>query len=294
MESERMRIGGAVTFCRLAKNSRLSTLEDGLRMLNLGEFIPEPRTPMSCLRAALAETFLPRDKTERVVIRPHKNDITGFAVAVEHPKEHVTKDDAYSVVRAVCGLTKAGEVDLHPHDLHEETCIRDSMRGASGWVPAANVSKSLVTLIDHLQGVSLRPNGGIYWLNADKLDLWSQIATVFEAASPKEDEETKSVPNRIYALKVIADEQTVRAVVDMLADEVDRELQRMKEMVEEPDITPEKCERQIRIAAALSRKVTQYNNSLGPSFGKIASSVETAASHVAMAQLRASAAAVAQ
>jgi hypothetical protein len=139
MEISRTQIGGAVVFWRLAKNSHRATLEQGLKDLNLEDFIPEPRTPMSCLRAALADVFLPANKEERVVIRPHKNDITGFAVAVEHPKKHVDEGDAYSVVRAICGLNEAGDVLLTPYNGEQHSLIHDSMRGAAGWIPAASV-----------------------------------------------------------------------------------------------------------------------------------------------------------
>ena len=289
MEESRMRIGGAVVFWRLAKNSKRQVLEDGLKGLNLEEFTPECRTPLSCLRAALAEVFLPANKDERIVVRTHRNDLAGFAVAVERPKQHVDEGDAYSVVRAVVGLDTAGDVLLKPYDGEQHSLICDHMAGASGWVPNSSVSKSLTEIIESLGGVALRPNGGVYWLQQDVLDRWARISDVFEQASPESEE--SGPPNRVYALKVLADEQTARAVADMLADEVERDLSSIRDEIDDPDITPYRCERQLQKAAAMSGKVMRYRESLGPAFAKISESIELAAGEVARATLKASVAA---
>ena len=62
--SQKLTVGGAVTYWRLAKSTNRAALADGLRPLGLDRYTPEPRSPLACLRAALQSVY-PAPKARR-------------------------------------------------------------------------------------------------------------------------------------------------------------------------------------------------------------------------------------
>lgn len=294
MDTRQLRVGGAVCLWRIAKSTSLRKVKDGLDGLGLAEFTPEPRTPLSCLRAVLDDVYVPSSKEERYVIRPVKNGITGFAVVSERPKEHTDPGDDWGTVIATAGLKDDGGLVLEPYDIDKYQAIEAGMRGAAEWLTAAAVGKCLVGIIEHMGGVCLRGNGGVYWLNDDALDTWVRVGDLFEYASAHQDETGADVePSRVYVLRVVADEQMVRAVGDALAVEVEAELSKIEEELAEPDLTPAVCVRRMDKADRIEQKVRRYERAFHEPLTKLVEAVQKASANAAMAALKASAAQVA-
>jgi hypothetical protein len=194
---------------------------EGLKSLGLSDYTPEPRTPMSCLRAVLDDVYTPPDKEEKYVIRPHKNSVPGFAVVAERPKEHAEAGDDWGKIVAIAGLADDGGLKLDPYDYEKLEAITAGMKGAAQWLSGGAVTKSLVGLVEHFGGVALRPAGGVYWLNDWALDDWARVADLFEKASAHKDEDGKEQPpTAVYVMRVVADEIQAKVSIDgeMLKD----------------------------------------------------------------------------
>jgi len=294
MDTSHLRIGGAVCFWRLAKSTNLPKVKEGLTNLGLGEFTPEPKTPLSCLRAALDDAYSPPTKDERYVIRPIKNDVTGFAVVSERPKEHSDPGDDWGKVIATAGLTEDGRLSLEPNEIGRYEAIKAGMEGAAEWLTAASVGKGLVDLVEHFGGVALRPTGGVYWLNDYALDQWASVSDIFEGASAHKDGEGETTePSKVYVLRVVADEQMVRAVGDALNIEVEAEIAKIEEELAIGDLKPHVCVRRMEQAGRIEAKVRRYERAFGEPMTKLTDAAKRAAEHAAMAALQASAAQVA-
>ena len=213
MTDDRLSIGGAVVFWRLAKSTNRAQVDEGLGRLCLEQFTPEQRSPLACLRAALPDVY-PAEKGHKQAVRPIKNGVgKGFAVVEENP-EDAHAGDAWGTVRTTAYLDKeTGEVKLDPYDYEKLIAVRHGMAGAAEWLTAASVGSALVKLVEWCDGVALRPSGGVYWVRDDRLPEWEEIANVFERASAQKDAEGKDQPpNAVYVMRVVADEQMVRAV----------------------------------------------------------------------------------
>ena len=216
MTNDRLSIGGAVVFWRLAKSTSRSQVDAGLRRLGLDQYTPEPRSPLACLRAALPDVYRAA-KGHKQAVRPIKNGAgKGFAVVEEDP-ENAHAGDAWGTVRATAILQENGAVRLDPPSWEREEALKAGMAGAAEWLTAASVGNALVKLVEWCDGVALRPSGGVYWVRQDRLQEWEQIAEVFEQASAQKDREgNEQSPNAVYVMRVVADEQMVRAVGDAL------------------------------------------------------------------------------
>jgi hypothetical protein len=293
MDASRLSVGGAVVMWRLAKSTNRPAIAEGLEPLGLKNYTPEPRTPLSCLRAALGDAYQPDDKETKHVIRPHQNSVPGFAVVAERPKDHITPGDDYGKVVAIAGLREDGDLMLKPWSPDKEAVIGISMQRARDWLPAASVGKSLTSIIvDHFRGVALRPTGGVYWLNDWALDEWARVADLFEAASARKDSEGKDVePNKIYVLRVVADEQMVRAVGDALTSEVELELANIEAELAAGDLKPTVCLRRAERVGKIDEKVRRYAEAFGVPMTKLTEATAAVAGHAAMAALQSSAAA---
>lgn len=295
MVDDRLQIGGAVVFWRLAKSTKREEVVTGLRGLRLEQYAPEPRSPLACLRAVLPEVY-PPGKGEKHNVRPVKNGKSkGFAVVREKP-EDAWPGDAWGEVVATAKLyEESNHLGLAPHDDANYVAIEEGMASAAEWLTSASVGSALVKLVEeHCDGVALRPSGGVYWVREDRLDEWTRIAGVFERASAQADKDgNPASPNAIYVLKVLADEQMVRAVGDALTAEIAAELAQIEQDVAEGDLKEQACVSRLKRVGALESKVKRYETAFASPLTVLHEAVERASVAVAQATLQASASAIA-
>ena len=295
MVDDRLQIGGAVVFWRLAKSTNREEVKAGLRNLALEQYTPEPRSPLACLRAVLPDVY-PAEKQTRQTVRPIKanGSAKGFAVVKERPEE-ARAGDAWGEVVATATLDDKQSLRLDPDNEYRRERVRTGMQSAAEGLTSASVGSALVKLVEeHCDGVALRPSGGVYWVREDRLDEWTRIADVFERASAQGDSEGKPArPNAIYVLKVLADEQMVRAVGDALTTEVAVELAQIEEDVADGDLKEQACLSRLKRVGALESKVKRYETAFASPLDTLRDAVQRASVAVAQATLQASASAIA-
>ena len=296
MDDKNLSIGGAVCFWRLAKSTNRAEVKAGLEHLNVGEYVPEPRSPLACLRAVLPGVY-PAPKGRKHTVRPIKNGKSkGFAVIQEKPDDTHAGSAWGEVVATAKLTTEAGDDDrfaleLDPRDLDNRSRVRQSMADASEWLTNTSVGTALVKLVEeHCDGVALRPSGGVYWIREDRLDEWTRIADVFESASV---EGKEAAPNAIYVLRVMADEQMVRAVGDALTSEVSLEVAGIEADIAASDLGEQACMTRLRKTATLEAKVKRYENAFASPLSELRDAVQRTAVAVSQATMQASASAIA-
>ena len=257
MSSDRIPVGGSVIWWRLAKSTSLEALSDGFRRLGLEDYIPEPRTAMSCLRAALSDRYEVEDKkTERLVVRSVPK---GFVVVKERPKEDKSAGDDWGEVVARVVLSEdEKDVLLDPFDYDIRQQIIAAMTEAKKWLSSGAVGGALVKIIE-VWGLSLRPNGGVYWLPKDMVSCWDAVSGVVVNASARKDKEGEDVePNRVFKLNVEADTDMVEAIGDILTNEVEAELSRMERELSVGDLGTRAIETREARSQHLLDKVYKY------------------------------------
>jgi hypothetical protein len=290
MTQDKLPIGGAVVFWRMARQTHRQEVRDGLARLGLAEYAPEPRAPLACLKDALAQVY--SEKQTRQVIRPIKNGKTkGFAVVVEKPDEVAHAGDAWGEVRAAAILGEEdGKLSLDPPDYDKRIAIQDAMAQAAQWVGASACGAALVKLAeDYCDGVSLKPNGGVYWVREDRLDEWACIAEVFEKAHT----DNQDKPNAVYVMRVVADEQMAHAVGDALTAEIEAELASIEADISEGNLQEQACINRLRKTGSLEAKVKRYEAAFDASLAQLRQAIDRAAVAVAQAAVQSAAGAIA-
>ena len=294
MNDGRLSIGGAVSMFRIAKSTSLAEVKGKLENLDLGKYTPEPRSEQSCLKAALGDVYRPEDpKAEKYVLRPIKNGVKGFAVVCERPGDEKSAGDDWGEVVATVGFDSEDNLTMDPFHSEKRDAIRGGMDGARKWLTAASVGKALVELAEHVcHAVSLRPTGGVYWVLDSYLPQWEEIARVFETSCAHKDERGKdATPTSVYVLRVVADEQMVRAVGDALTSEVEQALANIEVDIREAELKEQACLSRLRRVGELSDKVKRYEESFKRPLTSLADAVQRSATAVAQATIQASAAA---
>ncbi len=263
-------IGGAVVFWTAAEFTDRARLDAGFRALGLEKFVPEPRPEAGILRDALEDVF----GGSRILVRPLA-DRDGFAVVQE---DRGQADNAYAtvLVARVAG-TNPVRFDFQPQascvGLVEESYHRHAER-----IPAAQLSASLVKVVESLGGTRLRPTGAVYWVPGPRLDEWQAVARAVEAAADRK-------PSAVYLLRHRFDGESVRAVRDAVVAEVRGEARRIRDEVESGELGPRALETRQAQSRELREKVSLYEDLLNVGLADLHRSVDAADQAAATAAL---------
>ncbi len=290
-----MQMGGIVSMWQACQSTDRSAIETGLTNMGLEDHVPEARTPMACLKAAISDVYTPPDKETKYIIRNHKNGNPGFAVVAEKPGEDKSSGDDWGRVVAVVSLDeKTGDLKLDPYSWDAEQKLKAGMAGAAKWLTAAAVGKSLSGLVEYLGGIPLREAGGVYWLNASAMETWKDIGNVFEQASAKTDGEgMEAKPTAVYVLKVLADEDMIRTVGDMLAASVESQISQIEYEVNNGELQEQACLNRIVRCGGLAKQVQSYADTAGPIVDRLRAAIDKTAVLTAQATVKAAACAYA-
>lgn len=288
MNDERLQIGGAVIFWKLAKGTHCYRCRQGLAAMDLEQFAPEKRSFASALRAAMEDVY-PAPRGSKYSVRPIEN---GFAVVADDAK-FAKPGDPWGKVIARATFSPSEEVTLDPWDPDRAHQLASSISSVREWFSSAAVAKSLVSLIEHFGGVPLRPNGAIYWLKQEHLERWTSVAAVFEAASgghmPGDDSDKKSEPTKVHMLRVVADEQMVVAVGDALSEEIESACREIEAELSTGTLGERACENRLQKSNALLQKVRRYEEAFGKPMATLTDAIQRAGTAIAMATLQQSA-----
>lgn len=218
MKTTSARIDGAVVFWKTGESilARLAALAD----IDLGAFIPKPRTPGAALKDALTDLYANRT----TMVRP-LDKLDGYAVVDEsrgtEQNEYATKIAAWLTESpAGSGLIVQGLDADHAR-------ILAAMDASAGRVSQWSTTAMLVGIVEHLGGVPLRPAGGVYWLPLAKLPVWEQAAAVIEPAA------YQAGDNAVYAMRTAADEAAHRAVEDAIAADAAKQVAEIERAISE-------------------------------------------------------------
>lgn len=255
MRENSVQIGGAVVFWRLAPLFDDARLREGLG--RLGYICPEPRSPLSAMRAALADSLPKAPEGCAWLIRPTAADDT-LAVTMEsegQDRNSYTHELSAQADRTGWAL-RAGDGGEVPAEVSER--FSAAYQAALGTLPMAAVSRVLVKITEGvLCATSLREAGGVYWLPGHRLDEYRALAEVIEAASLGKE------GSALYCLSTVADADQARAVSASLAAEVGAEADRIDRELREEDLGARALDGRIRQIEALGDKIRLYEESLG-------------------------------
>jgi hypothetical protein len=274
MTTQLFDIAGAAVYWTLSEATDFETLRDGLSAAGFGKFAPEPRTEQATLKEAL-ENLYPGHDIKALA------DRKCFEVTKCHAGTDRNEHRHVITARMICGRVETDSEAILDNDK-----IGAEYRRLKDRIPYHTVTRILTDIVSDLNGTTLRPTGGIYWLPADRLERWEMAADLIERASL----DRKS---RVYTLRTICDESAVLAVRAALTAEIEREAADIEKRLHEPTAGYEAKRTQRKRAEALRQKLTRYESDLGLTLNDLRGLLDQATDRAAVATLLESAAGIA-
>jgi hypothetical protein len=261
--------GGTVTYWTLSAWSDLDRLKAGWEPLGLGEFVPETRAPIACLRDALNEVV----GNGVVLVRPLASK-TGFTVVREN---RGAEDNSYQ--QLFSARIPEGQSKPDFSVVSDETAnVMGAFHKYVGRLTSHQVSAALVKVLYYLGGTRLRPTGGIYWLSGKQSRMWQEVTEAVGAAA----DGGKSIA---YVINHDLDADSVIAVRDALVDEVRQETTRLAREIKDPELGDKAIETRRNEARSLRKKVAEYEQILGVGLEALKKGLDSVEQSSALADL---------
>jgi hypothetical protein len=274
-----LRVEGAVVFWSAGATRRLDLLLV-YDSLGLDEFMPGEKTPEAALLQSL-KSCLKRHKREgeSFNIIPRRNrKMDGFEVQrVVHGK--VNEYHTMLIARVGSGpLLEAGpdyrrefnatqpgmpypDMDREVFDWCENY-LRPSYVAALNHVEGAAVGRSLVSIVDHLDGLTLKDTGGVYWVPSEAVPV---IMALREGLSST------------VSIDVLENKPTVEAIDAFrraLTREIETEVQEISKEINGGDLGERALENRAERARELITKISNYEDILDTTLETLRDSVD--------------------
>lgn len=274
METTEVRISGGSVFWSIGNTNR-DALKAGLEAAAYAGFVPGERTPKAILQDALTDLYA----TATRLVRPlQKQD----AMIVVNEDRGQDTNDYTPALRAE---VKDGEIEVIPADKTDEVVA--AYKEFRGVLPGHSVAASLVGIVSALNGLTLRPSGGFYWLPSDKLAEWEKVARAVERAA------VEPGKSKMWVMRTAMDEDTMRAVRDSVAADLGTRISEIEAEVMEGELGERALLARAASARELRKKLGEYEAMLGSAMEDLRDKLNTIDTVTGAAALQVSASAVA-
>ena len=242
---------GAMTYWSLGQQTDPQILQNGLSQFGLPDYSPKPRTWLMSLKAALAEMFA---KPEELV-RPLKNrKKDGYTVVVEKKGKYentytrevnagVDPDSGH--VQITAGYANISELQRLANHFHRV-------------LPSSSVSDMLTKIIhEQLGGVSLKTNGGLYFIPEDSIRSWQDIIMVVEAAA------VEPTTNDLSVVPLEMNDMTLRDIKRSITREIEAAAECLRKDIVENKLGDDALLNRAVRASQLRDRIRRYETILG-------------------------------
>lgn len=256
---------GAVAFWDAGPTNR-TMLEHLLTQIGLEAFLPPVRSDSAALKLAMAE-YAEGQRARMRAAAKAKSQATGQKVRMDKiVQPHLDqKQNGFELVSVERGarenaygadfsarVTEEGKV-LVTRGFANVWEIQEYFAKHKGTVGGDGVGRSLVELVQHLGGTTLREVGGVYWLPDSALETWSQVINAFQMAGPK---------TKVYMMQTVMGAETIRAVKDAIVSEVSASAGSLVEEIRAGSLGAVALENRKTRASQLHERVKQYEEIL--------------------------------
>lgn len=272
MEHSQIKIGGAVVFWKLEAEFNRGAVVSGFASIGMDDYAPDERPDGQCLKEALADEFNFLDGKGKTVMVNALKEKGAFEVVL------MEKGEQQNDYRQVCwAKAKEGEISLYNTNGHSPG-IRERFAARKAVVSGSQVSQSLINMLDDRQAVSLRPNGGVYWIPASLIGWWSRVCGTIEKAGGGK--------TACYCLSTVHDPDMVRAVAGGIADEVDKVVREINnEMFSDAEKSSDDYRKLRDKARNMGERLKSYEVHLDSSLSALRAAIEETETAAATARL---------
>ena len=241
MQATQNNIAGSAVFWTLGEETRFADFANALKAAGFGGFTPERQSDYAALRNTLERRF------PGCEIFPVKHEAFDTFEVVTVRRGEATGRNTYD--HKLTAWCRAGNVVTDTHDAATDASLTEEFRRERERIPYHNVSRALVKIVYHLNGTTLRPSGGIYWIPNASWERWEMIANALEHSGPR---------NQCFGLRTLLDEHSAAALRQALTDEIEREAAEIDERLHDPASSLRTAATQRSKAQALRRKIETY------------------------------------
>lgn len=249
MITDQLRVGGAVVFWSASATSDRAQIVAGFESLGIGHLAPEPKTPLAALRDALGHTF----HGNGYLVQPLKNKKENGYEVLEVERGITANDYRQILSGRVVEHAGCVKVALHP----PSPTVLNAYQASLDYVTAGAVGKALVAVVDYLQGVPLRPSGGVYWIPERAIETWGKVAAAIESAAVKDTE------SNVYVMSNVMTADTIRAVRDAISLDVKTQVKTIHEEITAGDIGRFALASRENRLTKLRGRISEYESILG-------------------------------
>lgn len=260
----KVRVDGRITFWRLPQHFNRDVLLEGLAKLGWKRHCPRERSNNSALKEALV--YIVRSwKQDDVLVRELESvGEDGFVVvretkgAQENQYETWFRTKWEQPVDTVEPYTVTYDGEFSADNSSIDVWFKHFRSRLTNHA----VAKMLSVLIqDHLQGVSLKPSGGFYWIPPESVATYQELIKVVVAAADGD--------CTIYQPEFsLADESAVQAVRDAIVDDINHRAAVIESQASKEGVKETALKNRQRDAQLLHDRVKQYEGFLGETLDK--------------------------
>ena len=207
---------GFMTFWSLTDGTNSEVLRDALNSINKASLLPSTQDESQALRRSIASHFPKRSYLIREL-----DEVCGFGVIEE---DRTLEQLEYQEVLRVIAMGDMVVAAPQEHPAIEH--IKQEFLFQKKLITASALGGMLVNACRQLNGISLRPRGGLYWVPEESRESWEAICDAVESCGG----------NRVFELRTTTDAKTVDAVCDLLVLQVEKKLETLEEDLQEGNL----------------------------------------------------------
>lgn len=261
-------IAGSAVFWTLGESTDYKQLSNALSACGFNKFIPERMTDYAALKAALEHCFPDHE------VFPVKGAGTTFELVSVRRDQFDKRNNFQHVLTA--SVTASLTIETDSSDDAVTARITEQFQLNRNTVPYHNVSRCLVDIVFDLQGTTLRPSGGIYWIPNNNFDRWERVAAAVESAGAK---------NQAFALRTFLDEHSAAVLRAALSAEIAREARSIDETMHDPDTGLKAAATAKKKARNLRSKIEAYESAFSMALPELKQALDRATCQEATANL---------
>lgn len=287
MEVKQATLAGSAVFWSLGKNTDFEKLSIALKNAGFEKLLPEQTTKRAALRKALEEHYRGMNDAVHVYeVFPIRgtDGVIQFEVMRVAKSEGEEKRNSYVHIITATIVSDNGfdqlELDSEDRESLLVSKLASDYNEIRASVPYHSMAKALVEIVYRLNGVTLRPTGGIYWIPNELWFTWELVAHAFESAG---------VGNKMFALRAIIDENSAVVLREALANEINKETAEIAEILDDPDKAIRQADKIKARSQALQDKLSRYEQTFEFTLNDLRKAIDEATGHSAIAELLAAA-----
>ena len=268
--TKNVKYNGLTMFWSLCDSTPLEPLREGLTDIGRADLVPEKTEEGDALKRALHFVF--RDR--RTLVRPLERMRGAYAVVLEDAAALGDEKMQYEEAFKVACID--GDLVFNPDDTEYRFQVERAFQEQQKILPASKLGGVLTKAIMSLQGIPLRPRGGMYWLSEEKLDEWNDIVDVIQGAHQG---------NSVLGMRTTTDTGTLDAVCFSLTTQVEKMLETLTDDLESGDLGKRALQSREDRARELDSFIQDYETILGKSLQELRDRAGEAESAAAVALL---------